>query len=58
MKSLKKLQKFKEMNGFNEMIERYYKYVLYFFWKWKEVEMRNLFDIEDSILKQLLIKIG
>lgn len=39
------------MNGFNEMIERYYKYVLYFFWKWKEVEMRNLFDIEDSILK-------
>lgn len=58
MKSLKKPQKSKEMNGPNEMTERYHKHALYFFWKWKEAEMRNLPDIEDSILKQLLTKIG
>lgn len=33
------------------MVECYYKYVLYFFLKWKEVEMWNVFEIEDSVLK-------
>lgn len=48
----------KETNGPNEMAERYHKHALYFFSKWKEAEMRNVPEIEDSALKQLETEIG
>lgn len=51
-------EKSKETNGPNETAERYHKHALYFFSKWKEAEMRNLPEIEDSALKQLPTEIG